>query len=162
MTSSLGKHRRRARRLALDALYQAEIRDQLPSEALSLLQRQGWNLDREGDATDSVTAEAPSESAVLYATILVNGVQANESSIDRVINEHAEHWTIRRMPVVDRNLLRLAVFELIWEPSVPVAVVINEAVELANSLSTEESGRFINGVLGRLAEDRGDDAQSLS
>ncbi len=89
---------------------------------------------------------------ISYASILVEGVQEHAASIDERITRYAEHWALDRMPVVDRNLLRVAIFELLWMAEVPTAVVINEAVELAKSLSTEDSGRFINGVLGRLAQ----------
>ncbi len=146
---SLTKDRRNARVLALDALYQAEIREQLPAEALSLLRREGWSvtLSEAPEPGDPV----PSEEAVGYATRLVEGFQAHAAAIDELIDRYAERWAIERMPIVDKNLLRLAVYELLWEPETPTAVVINEAVELAKSLSTDESGRFINGILGRVS-----------
>ncbi len=148
--ASLTKDRRLARQLALDVLYQAEIRDQLPAEALSLQRRAGWSVTLSDQ--EQSPAEPPPEDAVSYATQLVEGVQEHSATIDELIDRYAERWAMERMPVVDKNLLRLAVFELLWAPDVPTAVVINEAIELAKSLSTEESGRFINGVLGRLAE----------
>lgn len=149
--SSLTKERRTARILALDALYQAEIREQLPAEALSLLRRQGWSVT----ISDSPEGEEgpPSDEAVAYATELVEGFQEHAPTIDELIDRYAERWAIDRMPIVDKNLLRVAVFELLWQPDIPTAVVINEAIELAKSLSTEESGRFINGILGRVAEE---------
>lgn len=145
----MSKARRAARELALDVLYQAEIRDQLPTEALALRRRAGWWLsdDPEDESGGRLTEEVTG-----YATALVEGVQDHAAPIDERISRYAEHWTLERMPVVDRNLLRVAVFELLWMPDVPTAVVINEAIELAKSLSTEDSGRFINGLLGRLAE----------
>lgn len=88
-----------------------------------------------------------------YATKLVEGVQEHAPEIDALIDKSAERWAIDRMPIVDKNLLRMGVFELLWLPDVPTAVVINEAVELAKSLSTDESGRFVNGVLGRIAQE---------
>lgn len=145
---SLIRDRRAARELALDILYQAEIRDQLPTEALSLQRRQHWSLSSEEGAATPV-----SEGAVFYATRLVEGVEEYAAPIDERITRYADRWTLERMPVVDRNLLRLALFELLWIPEVPVPVVINEAVELAKSLSTEDSGRFINGILGRAADE---------
>ena len=96
---------------------------------------------------------APSEESVAYATELIEGVQEQAPQIDALIDQSAERWAIERMPVVDRNLLRIGVFELLWMPGVPTAVVINEAVELAKSLSTDDSGRFVNGILGRIAEE---------
>jgi N utilization substance protein B len=73
--------------------------------------------------------------------------------MDAVISRCAEHWALERMPVIDRNLIRLALFELRWLEDVPVPVAINEAVELAKMLSTDGSGRFVNGLLGRIAEE---------
>ena len=102
---------------------------------------------------DKGSQEAPSEEAVAYATTLVEGVQEHAPEIDSLIDKSAERWAIERMPVVDKNLLRMGVFELLWMPEVPTAVVINEAVELAKSLSTDESGRFVNGILGRIAQE---------
>lgn len=148
--ASLIKERRLARQLALDVLYQAEIRDQLPTEALSLQRRAGWSvtLPEAGPGSN----EPPTEEAISYASDLVEGVQDHSAAIDRLVDHYAERWALARMPVVDRNVLRLAVFELLWAPEVPAAVVINEAIELVKSLSTEDSGRYINGLLGRLAE----------
>jgi transcription antitermination protein NusB len=148
----VSRNRRAARELALDVLYQAEIRDQLPLEALALQERQGWFLGR-----DEIDHEegAPADEVVRYARALVEGVQTHAAAIDAQIARFAQHWALDRMPVVDRNLLRAAVFELLWMPDVPTAVVINEAIELAKSHSTEDSGRFINGILGRVADEVG-------
>lgn len=128
-------------------LYQAEITDQLPSEALSSQRRQGWSVT----LSDAPGALSPTDSAIRYATTLIEGVQEHTAEIDGLIDRHAERWTIVRMPVVDKNLLRIAIFELLWSKEVPTAVVINEAIELAKSFSTEDSGRFVNGLLGKIA-----------
>ena len=157
---ALTKERRAARELALDVLYQAEIRDQLPGEALASLRVQGWSvtLPDQGEAAGA----RPGDESVAYATKLVEGVQEHAPEIDALIAKSSERWAIERMPVVDKNVLRMAIFELLWMPGVPTAVVINEAVELAKSLSTHESGRFVNGILGRIAEQerRGEEARS--
>lgn len=87
-----------------------------------------------------------------YATRLVVGVEVHQEEIDAIIRKLSEHWALERMPVVDRALLRIGVFELGWVPDVPTAVVISEAVELAKQYSTKDSGRFVNGLLGRIAE----------
>jgi len=84
-----------------------------------------------------------------YTVTLVEGVTAHRDEIDRLISEHAEGWTLARMPAVDRAVLRLGLYELLWS-DVPAAVAIDEAVELAKTLSTEDSPRFVNGVLGRV------------
>ena len=81
---------------------------------------------------------------------LVAGVEANQSEIDQQITAHAKGWTLQRMPTIDRNVLRIAAFELLTRSDVPVAVVLDEAVELAKRFSTDDSGRFVNGVLSAL------------
>ena len=86
-----------------------------------------------------------------YAVALVRGVDERADEVDAVISKFAKGWTIDRMPVMDRTLLRMAVYELVAQPDVPVAVVISEAVELAKRYSTEESGRFVNGLLSSAA-----------
>ncbi len=83
--------------------------------------------------------------------LLVEGVEDHRAELDELIAGQAHGWTLDRMPVIDRNVLRLAVFELAHRPEVPVAVVIDEAVELAKRFSTDDSGRFVNGVLSALA-----------
>lgn len=147
------KERRDARRLALDVLYEAEIRDQLPAEAFEARRRGGWVLAASDEDGSRSTVE-PVPAVLAYARTLVEGVQEHQADIDALIAEVADKWAIQRMPVVDRTLLRMAIFELLWRDDVPVAVAINEAVELAKALSTDDSGRFINGVLGRVVERR--------
>ena len=83
---------------------------------------------------------------------LTSGVASRQSQLDEMITEYSHTWTIHRMPAIDRNVLRLAIYELIDRPEVPTAVVINEAVELAKRFSTEESGRYVNGVLSAIAK----------
>lgn len=148
------KVRRAARRLALDVLYEAEIRDMLPLEAWAARSKEGWVVPAAGDddlLASNGGAEPPKE-ALEYGHGLVQGVQAHQADIDALIATYADRWTIERMPVVDRNIVRIALTELLWGSDVPVAVVINEAVELAKGLSTDDSGRFVNGLLGRIAE----------
>ncbi|MGQ0825778.1 MAG: transcription antitermination factor NusB [Actinomycetota bacterium] len=88
-----------------------------------------------------------------YAQRLVLGVASHQEEIDALIRKYSEHWALERMPVIDRALLRLGTFELGWIPDVPTAVAITEAVELARQYSTKDSGRFVNGLLSRIAED---------
>ena len=148
------KVRRTARRLALDVLYEAEIRDVLPLEAWSLRSEEGWVVPAAGD-DDLIAANAgdrPPQEALEYGHALVGGVQAHQADIDALIANYADRWAIERMPVVDLNIVRIGLFELLWGSDVPVAVVINEAVELAKELSTDDSGRFVNGLLGRIVE----------
>jgi N utilization substance protein B len=128
------RHADRQRAAAL--LYEADLRGDEPAEVL---------------ARAAVDGEPPAE----FTTTLVEGVARDRADLDGLIGTYARGWTIDRMPIVDRNLLRLGVWELL-RSDVPVAVVIDEAVELANELSTPDSGRFINGVLAAVArrEDR--------
>jgi N utilization substance protein B len=148
------KSRRAARRLALDVLYEAEIRDQLPLDAWSARRSQGWVVPTQADddVARGAVGEPPPDSATPYALSLVEGVQGHQADIDALIARYADRWTIERMPVIDRNLLRIAVYELLWRRDIPVAVAINEAVELAKSMSTDDSGRFINGLLGKIVD----------
>ncbi|MGH2746386.1 MAG: transcription antitermination factor NusB [Actinomycetota bacterium] len=144
------KERRAARRLALDVLYEAEIRDRLPLEAFAARREEGWVTEIDEDAPG--IDEEPGPRVLDYARSLVEGVQGHQAAIDALIVRYADRWAIERMPVVDRNLVRIALFELMWGEDIPVAVAINEAVDLAKDLSTEDSGRFVNGLLGRIAE----------
>jgi transcription antitermination protein NusB len=148
------KARRAARRLAVDVLYEAEIRDRLPVDALAERTAQGWVVPTASDDDTELDPPEtePSSEAMHYAETLVRGVQEHHADIDFLIAKYADRWAIERMPVVDRTLLRIAMFELLWGGDTPVAVAINEAVELAKALSTEDSGRFINGLLGRVVE----------
>ena len=144
--------RRQSRRIAVDVLYEAEIRDRLPLEAFDERAQAGW-VDSTSDEQGG-PAPAPEPEIVAYARKLVEGVQAHQADIDETIGRYADRWAITRMPVIDRTLLRMALFELLWRKDIPVPVAINEAVELAKELSTEDSGRFINGLLGRIVEEQ--------
>ncbi len=95
------------------------------------------------------------------AAALARGVWEHRAELDEALERASMHWRVDRMPTVDRNVLRLALYELRFLPTVPVAVVISEAVELAKQYSTEKSGAFVNGVLSRLAkEERGEGESS--
>ena len=125
--------RRRAREAALEVLFQMDLGKLSLADALASVQGLGWAPD---DWTFIVT--------------LARGTRETLAAIDVLIAGVAEHWTLERMATVDRNILRMAVFEL-QGGDTPVGVVINEAVELAKRYSTEESGRFVNGMLGKIA-----------
>jgi transcription antitermination protein NusB len=163
------KGRRAARRLALDVLYEAEIRGRSPVEAFLERERHGWVVPAAEDTLDPPEAVVEERDTtktsdqfgdrdreraeiVDYARGLVEGVQEHQAHIDELIVKYADRWGLQRMPVVDRTVLRMATCELLWGEDIPVAVAINEAVELVKSLSTDDSGRFVNGVLGRIAE----------
>jgi N utilization substance protein B len=126
--------RSKARKRALDVLFEAEVRG---TPVLDLL-------------AERITLGDPPVSE--YAADLVRGVAANRDRIDSLIAEHAEGWTLDRMPAVDRNVLRIGVYELLWASDIPEAVAISEAVALAHDLSTDASPAFVNGILARLAD----------
>lgn len=150
------RHAGRQRALAL--LYEADLRGGDPLVLLERADDAGWPGD-EG-STDDIAAEevGPDDAdgtSSPFVVELVSGVVAHRAEIDALIGRYAQGWSIDRMPVVDRNVLRLGIRELLWS-DVPVAVVIDEAVQLAKELSTADSGRFVNGVLAQLA--RSEDA----
>jgi N utilization substance protein B len=101
---------------------------------------------------------APAEDVREFAEGLVKGVVARRKALDVVLARSAEHWRVERMAVVDRNVLRMAIYELLWERETPAAVVLDEAIEVAKRFGGEESGAFVNGVLDavRRAFDRGE------
>jgi N utilization substance protein B len=126
--------RRDARRRAIDILIQADLTHRPPEVVLE-------ELDSLGEKIPTFTVE------------LVRGVAARLDELDSMIGGHAEGWTVPRMVVVDRTLLRVACYEMLHSEDIPVAVAIDEAVEAAKELSTEDSGRFVNGLLGRIARE---------
>jgi len=125
--------RSKARKRALDFLYEADIKSVL---AVDLFKTRG-------------SAELSQEP---YVLTLITGVADHLSKIDELIITYAQGWDMDRMPPIDRNILRLAIFEILWEADVDLKVACDEAVELAKSLSTDESASYINGVLGRIVK----------
>ncbi|MGH9058307.1 MAG: transcription antitermination factor NusB [Acidimicrobiales bacterium] len=109
-----------------------------------------YEADAKGVTPAGVLAELPVEPDPFVVDVL-RGVDARTADIDRLIAEHSIDWTVDRMPVVDRTLLRMATYELLCRADIPTGVVISEAVELAKQYSTDESGRFVNGVLASIA-----------
>ncbi len=114
--------------------------------ALSLL----YEADAKGIAPSALLLEIPVEPPP-FVTSLVAGVSERQEQIDELIGRFAIDWTIDRMPVIDRMVVRIAGFELLCRPDVPTGVVISEAVELAKRYSTDESGRFVNGILSSIS-----------
>jgi N utilization substance protein B len=128
--------RSKARKRAVDVLYESDLRGLDPATTLA---------DRVAMADPPVNG---------YTVELVEGVRAHQERIDEILTGYAEGWTIDRMPGVDRAVLRLGVYELLWRADVPDAVAIDEAVELAKLLSTDDSPRFVNGVLAHVLRDQ--------
>jgi len=110
-----------------------------------------YELDVRGHTVDDMLFELPVAPAP-YAVELARGVEDHRDEIDAIITKFADRWSIDRMPVIDRNLLRIAVYELGWRPEIPLGVAISEAVDLAKRYSTDDSGRFVNGMLARIGE----------
>ncbi len=108
-----------------------------------------YEADSKGIPASDVMAAQISEPDEL-TTLLVEGVEQHQGRLDQAISEYSRGWTLERMPTIDRTVLRIAGFELLGRTDVPVAVVLNEAVELAKRFSTDDSGRFVNGVLSSL------------
>ena len=123
--------RHKARKRALDFLFEADIRKSIASELY-----------------ESREQSEISEGA--YALEIIQGVELHKNKIDELIISYAEGWDLDRMPAVDRNILRLALFEMFWSSSVPSDVVISEALLLSDENSTAESTKYINGVLSRI------------
>ncbi|MBL1067272.1 transcription antitermination factor NusB [Streptomyces sp. 7-21] len=131
--------RSKARQRALQILFEADQRGSAPTDVLA-----DWiRLARTDDRHPPVSE---------YTMTLVEGYAAHAERIDELIAQYAVGWPLDRMPVVDRNILRLGAFELIWEDGTPDAVVLDEAVRLAREFSTDESPSFVNGLLGRLKD----------
>ena len=129
--------RRLARQLALQLLFQQEFQAKHTT----------WEKDfweEHQSASDTVRT---------FATSILQGVNDHQSDIDHLIQRFAVDWSISRMPVVDRNILRCAIYELLWEPDIPAAVTINEAIELAKRFADDEAQRFVNGILDHILRD---------
>lgn len=132
--------RHRSRQRALQILYQIDVRSLPAGEAIETFYDTLYSSEVENEAL----AETPARDSFMEA--LVKGTTAGVGHIDETISSHSEHWRLERMPAVDRNILRMAVYEMLGEGT-PPAVVIDEAIELARRFSGDESVKFINGVL---------------
>ena len=129
--------RSKARKQALDLLYETDIR--------------GTNLVETLVSRD-IPGEGPDARPIReYTKELVNGVSDNRRKIDELITTYAQGWDMDRLPAVDRNILRLGIYEILWSTDVPMSVAIDEALILAKELSSDDSSKYIHGVLGRIA-----------
>jgi N utilization substance protein B len=134
--------RSKARKQALDILFESDIRQ---SSATALLE------------SPLIVGQGPDARPIReFARVIVLGVTEHRRKIDELISTYAQGWDMDRLPVVDRNLLRIAIFEILWGEDVPDAVAIDEALTMATMLSTEESASSIHGVLGRIASIKDD------
>ena len=114
-----------------------------------LFQRDFNRGDRESALADFWHDKETSPKAKLFAEELIKGVELNGEELDQLIKTYAEHWDVKRMGAVDRNVMRVALYEMKYRPDIPPVVSINEAVEIAKELSGLESGKFVNGILDR-------------
>jgi N utilization substance protein B len=130
--------RSKARKRALDILFQADVRGEELPAMLAVEAKRAAN-------------EPAREASWLYAREIVDGVIDNRDAIDEQITTFAKDWSLARMPAVDRAVLRIGVWEILFNDEVPAAVAIDEAVELAKEFSTDDSGSFVHGVLARIA-----------
>ena len=128
--------RGKARKRALDILFASELRSESPVVALDRAIAEG-----EGPTND-------------YTAVLVRGVVEHQARIDGLLSKYAQGWSLQRMPAVDRNVLRLGVWEVLYAEDVPDAVAVSEAMNLVRDLSTDESPAFVNGVLGGIVRDK--------
>lgn len=130
-------YRRKGRELSIQILYEMEMKEASPKAVFDLF----WKHEEISEEVRQFTVE------------LVEGVYRNRREIDQVIEKHSLHWKLPRMAVVDRNILRLGVYELLYLHDIPTSVTLNEAIEIAKKFGTEDSGAFINGILDNIAED---------
>lgn len=133
--------RTKARKRALDILFSADVRGDEFAVSLAAEAKRA-------------ASEPAREASWLYAREIVDGIIDHRDEIDEHITTHSRDWKLERMPAVDRALLRIGVWELLYNDEVPTAVAIDEAVELAKELSTEDSGAFVHGVLARIDRSR--------
>jgi transcription antitermination factor NusB len=133
------RKRTKARQLALQILYQIDITHDSSSESLKDF------CQRHTEGEDATVQQ--------FTLELVEGIQKYREVIDKRISQYAKNWELKRMAVVDRNILRQACFELLYRPDIPPKVAINEAIELAKRFSDLESGKFVNGILDKIRED---------
>lgn len=126
--------RSKARKAALDLMYEGDIRKTSPQQLLDLRSAELEYVVRD------------------FTKELVAGVENHRRKIDELITTYSQGWDMDRMPVIDRNILRLGIYEVLWSADVPAAVAIDEAVDLAQTLSTEDSSKYINGVLSKILE----------
>lgn len=140
--------RRRAREMAMQMLYQYEQGGAEPPQIFDTFDVEDFLLETETASSEEARARRKrAKESFDYARRLVRGTLEDAQSIDELIRRHAENWRLERMPAIDRNILRLAIYEMLHEESVPKVVIVDEAIELAKKFGSESSGRFVNGLL---------------
>ncbi|WP_223066544.1 transcription antitermination factor NusB [Paenibacillus caui] len=140
--------RRLIREIAVQSLYQMEMNEVNAEEAITMLL-----AEAAGDNESAVGSIKDPEAAQSLILELVAGVSANKTAIDGMLEQYLKGWQISRLSRVDRQILRLAAYEMVFRDDVPAKVAVNEAIELSKHFGTEESGKFVNGVLGKMIQD---------
>ena len=125
--------RHSARELALQILFQVDFHGSIS----------GW-------LEEFWAEQRPSQAVREFADQLVNGVQTQKVELDQLIKQSAKNWTLDRMPIIDRNILRQAIYELLWVPDIPAKVTVDEALQLAKSFADDDAKRFVNGILDKI------------
>ena len=149
----IGGRRRRAREMAIQMLYQHEMGDSNLAQIFDAFDLSDYVEETDerttGEEDDEVRDRRRKQAAASfdYARKLVEGAEEHSDSLDDLIRSHAENWRLERMPVIDRNILRLALYEMLHEEKVPKVVIVDEAIELAKKFGSENSSRFVNGLL---------------
>jgi N utilization substance protein B len=131
--------RTKARKRAIDILYVADVRQITIAQSLAI-------------EAERAASEPARQASWLYAREIVDGVVDHRDEIDELIETYSQGWTLARMPIIDRAILRIGIWEILYNDAVPHAVAIDEAVEAAKVLSTDDSAGFVNGLLGRIAQ----------
>ena len=133
--------RRKGREYALQALYLSDITKQDINKSISHI----------------IYGAKPEKAIADFAVLLAVNAASHQTEIDNLIQKYAQNWDLDRMAALDRNIIRLGAYEILHHPETPISVVIDEAVEIAKAFSTEESGKFVNGILDRIKKERGKD-----
>jgi len=141
-------NRRKAREVSLQLLYETELAHKSGMEVTERFLKDPHSLLLEGSDLASPALEEIKD----FTRQIIDGVGTNVREIDQLIEGHSTHWKVSRMASVDRNILRMAVFELLYCQDIPASVTINEAIEIAKKYGTEESGAFVNGILDHIAK----------
>jgi transcription antitermination protein NusB len=142
----------RSREFALQILYQMDMTKQPPVDIFEDFWKDRTDLALEEPEKEAIEKDKKDADVRQYAQKIVAGVFEHLADIDRVIERYAENWTIIRMACVDRNILRLSTYELMYVDEIPIKVAINEAVELAKRYGENDSSKFVNGILDRIAK----------
>ncbi len=139
--------RRLGRELAVQSLYQMEMNEVAAFDAVSML------ISEAGNENEGEVKLEDADRLAEYVLALVNGVWTNKTALDDLLGGYLKGWQISRLSRVDRQILRLSAYEMIFAEDVPAKVAVNEAIELSKHFGTEESGKFVNGVLGKMIQD---------